>query len=300
MDHISEISVFVQAARYGSFSAAARALDLSPSAVSKQVRRLEDRLGVRLFNRTTRKMSLTEAGRSFHQSCVRIMQELEEAEEAAGAYHQAVRGTLRVSATAAFTRINVLPHINEFLEQHPDLDLQLELTDRSVDVVAEGLDVTIRLAEQLEDPSLVARRLVTNERIVCASPDYLARHGMPKTPEDLLRHNCLTMYTLADFNDWAFEDEKGRRVIHVNGNFHANTGDALAQAVVGGVGLARLSAWLVADALQDGRLVHVLPEYPHSESAFYVLYPQGRYVSRKVRVFVDWLVELFANKPSPA
>lgn len=297
MDRAAEMGIFVQAVRHGSFSAAARAMDMSPSAISKQVRRLEDRLGVTLFNRTTRRISLTEAGQAFYQRASRIVAEIEEAEEAATAFQQNVRGTLRVAATAAFTRVVVLPRINAFLARHPDLDLELELTDRPVNVVSEGLDAAIQLSEQIEDPSLVARRLAVNERLICATPAYLLAHGTPQTPEDLLHHNCLTMYTVARFNDWEFEDDQGRRVIHVNGNFHANTADALYHAVLGGVGLARLSTWLVADDLRAGRLVPLLPRYPHTRSTYYVLYPHGPYVSRRVRAFVDYLVGLFRPHP---
>lgn len=297
MDKITEMNVFIAAVTQGSFSAAARALDMTPSAVSKQIKRLEDRLGVELFHRTTRRISLTEPGQEFFARCERILAEIEAAEEAAGALQHAVRGTLRVSATATFTRMVVLPRISPFLEAHPELSLELELTDRRVDVLQEGWDVAIRLSEQLDDPTLVGRRLAANERVICAAPEYLRRHGTPRSPEQLLAHNCLTLYTVSRFNDWSFTDAGGSRVLHVGGNLEANSADALYHAALAGVGLARLSTWLVAEDVRAGRLVPVLPEYRHADSAFFVLYPPARQLSRKVRVFVDFLVELFQPAP---
>ncbi len=298
MDKAAEMVIFTRAVEEGSFSAAARDLDLTPSAVSKQIRRLEDRLGVRLFNRTTRRISLTEAGQGYYERSARIIQEIEEAEEAVTSLNENPRGTLRVAATAAFGRVEVLPRINDFLARYPDISMEFELTDRHVDLVEEGIDVAIQWREQMEDPSLIARKLCVNRRIICATPEYMQRNGLPSTPEQLLEHNCLTLYEVSQFNDWEFEDErKGRRVLHVKGNFRANTADGLYEAVLAGAGLARLSTWLVVPDIRAGRLVPVLPEYPHENSAFYVLYPHRRHLSRKVRAFVDFLVEVFTPIP---
>ncbi len=298
MDKAAEMMIFARAVEEGSFSAAARDLDLTPSAVSKQIRRLEDRLGVRLFNRTTRRISLTEAGQAYYERCARIIQEIEEAEEAVTSLNENPRGTLRVAATVAFGRVEVLPRINEFLERYPEINVEFELTDRHVDLVDEGIDVAIQWREQMDDPSLIARKLCVNRRIICAAPSYLERHGTPRSPEELLEHNCLTLSELELFNDWEFEDEVGgRRVLHVSGNFRANTADAVYEAVLSGAGLARLSTWLVVPDIRAGRLVPVLPEYPHENSAFYVLYPHRRHLSRKVRTFVDFLVEVFTPVP---
>ncbi len=298
MDRASEMMIFVRCVDDGSFSAAARTLDMTPSAISKQIRRLEDRLGARLFNRTTRRISLTEVGRDFYDRCSRIMREIEEAEEAVSSLQDKVRGTLRVTGTAAFSRREVIPRLRRFLELNPDLNMEYELTDRRVDLVEEGIDAAIMLQEQVEDPSLVARKIAVNRRIIVASPDYLRRHGEPRTPEELLQHNCLTLYNVSRFNDWEFEHEDGsRRVIHVNGNFHSNTASALFEAAVAGVGLARLSTWLVAPHIRSGELVQLLPEYTQESSAYYVLFPQGRHLSLKVRAFVDFLVEEFTPLP---
>ena len=298
MDRASEMLIFVHCVEDGSFSAAARALDMTPSAISKQIRRLEDRLGARLFNRTTRRISLTEVGRDYYDRCSHIMREIEEAEEAVSSLQDKVRGTLRVTGTAAFSRREVIPRLGRFLESNPELNMEFELTDRRVDLVDEGIDAAIMLQEQVEDPSLVARKIAVNRRIIVASPEYLRRHGEPRTPEELLQHNCLTLYNVARFNDWEFEHEDGSpRVIHVNGNFHSNTASALFEAAVAGLGLARLSTWLVAPYIRSGELVQILPEYTQESSAYYVLFPQGRHLSRKVRAFVDFLVEEFTPLP---
>ncbi|SEO96455.1 LysR family transcriptional regulator [Aquisalimonas asiatica] len=298
MDRASEMMIFVRCVEDGSFSAAARALDMTPSAISKQIRRLEDRLGARLFNRTTRRISLTEVGRDFYDRCSRIMVQIEEAEEAVSSLQDQVRGTLRVTGTAAFARGEVLPRINRFLSRHPELNLEFELTDRQVDLVDEGVDAAIMLQEQVNDPSLVARKLAVNRRIIVASPDYIRRNGEPQTPEELLDHNCLTLYNVSRFNDWEFEfDDGSPRVIHVRGNFHANTASALYEAALAGVGLARLSTWLVAPRIRSGELVQLLPGYTQESSAYYVLFPQGRHLSRKVRAFVDFLVDEFTPLP---
>jgi DNA-binding transcriptional LysR family regulator len=297
MDRLAEMQIFVATVEQSGFSSAARALDMTPSAVSKQIRRLEDRLGVQLFNRTTRRISLTEAGRRYYQHCDRILAEVAAAEEEVSALQQGVRGQLRISVTAAFARVVVVPRLRALLERYPELGLEIELTDRPVDLLAEGLDAAIRLSEQVEDPSLVARRLALNERIICASPEYLDRHGVPHSPEQLRHHNCLTLYSVSRFNDWEFRDASGSRVVHVDGNFHANTADALYQATLAGIGLARLSTWLVADDIRAGRLCKVLPDYTHASSAYYVLYPQGRHQSPKLRAFIDFLVELFTPVP---
>jgi len=298
LDKAGEMALFARTVEEGSFSAAARALDLTPSAVSKQIRRLEDRLGVRLFNRTTRRISLTEAGRAFYGYCERIVRELDEAEEAVSALGERPRGRLRVAATVSFARVEILPRINEFLERYPDVGLDVELTDRQVDLIEEGFDVAVQWREQVEDPSMVARRLCVNRRIICAAPAYIRRHGLPREPEELLEHNCLTLSELHEFNDWEFtDDEHGRRVLHVSGSFSANNADALYEAALAGVGLARLSTWLVMPDIRAGRLVPVLPAYRHEHSAFYVVYPHRTHLSGKVRAFVDFLMDTFVPVP---
>jgi len=297
MDRSTQMEVFVRVAEEGGFSAAARSLKLTPSAVSKLIGRLEDRLGVRLFHRTTRSLSLTEEGRAFKDRCVEILNDIEQAEAAVSALHDHVTGTLRITATVAFTRVHVLPLLPEFMSLYPDLRVELELSDRPVDLIHDGFDVGLRLQEHMEDESLVARRLAVNRRVICASPDYLELHGTPGTPDDLLDHNCLVHSSLSAFNDWEFESESGVRVMRPKGNFEANSAYALYEAVLAGIGVARLATFVIQRDLKSGRLVPLLTEYEHEKSSILVVYPHRRHLSSKVRAFVDFLVDRFTPVP---
>lgn len=296
-DIATQMMIFAHAVQEGGFSAAARALALTPSAVSKQISRLEDRLGVRLLNRTTRHISLTEEGRAFYERCARITAQIDEAAESVTARQGQVRGTLRVAATVAFTKRLVVPLIPEFLQRYPELRVTLEVTDRSMDLVEEGIDVAIRFTEQLTDSSVVTRRLALNRRVICAAPSYLERHGAPQTPDDLTQHTCLSLYTVSSFNEWEFDGPDGNRVLRVGGNFETNSADALYHAALAGLGIARLSTYLVCPDLKSGRLVQLLPEYVHEQSSMLAVYPHRRHVPRKVRAFVDFLVEKFTPVP---
>ncbi len=297
MDIATQMMIFARAVEAGGFSAAARALDLTPSAVSKQISRLEDRLGVRLLNRSTRHVSLTEEGRAFYERATRITAEIEDAAESVAAAQGHVHGKLRVASTVAFAKHLVLPLIPEFLARYPELKVMLEVTDRAVDLVEEGIDVAIHFTEQLTDPSLVARRLALNRRVISAAPSYIAAHGAPQTPEDLLKHNCLSLYTVSSFNDWEFDGPQGSRVLHVQGNFETNSADALYHAALAGLGIVRISTYLVGPDLKAGRLVRLLPDYVYEKASIVAVYPHRRHLSPKVRAFVDFLVEKFTPVP---
>lgn len=297
MDSASLMTLFVRAVDHGSFSAAARALGLSPSAVSRQVRRLEDGLGVRLINRSTRSITLTEEGHAFYERCARIVADIDEAQALVMSMGEHVQGRLRVTATVAFAKAHLLPLIPEFLRRYPELKLVLELTDRPVDLVAEGVDVAIRFTEQIADTSVVARKLANNKRVICASPAYLELNGVPERPADLLRHNCLRLSTVTSWNDWEFDEPDGKRILRVTGNFEANSADAIYHAVLAGVGIARLSTYLVAEDLLAGRLARVLPEYTYEKADILAIYPDRRNLSPKVRAFVDYLAGCLGPVP---
>ncbi len=297
MNKLEEMTAFVNAVEHHGFSAAARELQLTPSAISKQIGRLEDRLGVRLFHRTTRQLSLTQEGRAFYERCVSVLDEIQQAEQAVSELRGQVRGVLRVVAVAAFARAHLLPLFPEFMGRYPELKVELRLSERSVDLIDVGADVALQLSEMIDDESLVAKKLFTNRRLVCAAPAYLDRHGIPQTPEDLLDHNCLTHSSFVHFNDWEFEGPNGTKVLHVSGNFEANSAMALYEAVLAGIGVARLATFLVGHDLSTGRLVPLLTDYAHEKSSLLVVYPHRRHLSTKVRAFVDFLSEKFEPVP---
>jgi DNA-binding transcriptional LysR family regulator len=297
MNKWQEMQVFTRSMDAGGFSAAGRELGLTPSTVSKLVSRLEDRLGARLIHRTTRRLSLTEEGRAFYDRCVAILGEIEQAEEAVSELRGRVRGTLRVVAVAAFTRAQLLPLLPEFMARHPELRVELRLREQAVDLVDEGVDVALQASEEVTDESVVARKLFTNRRIICAAPAYVERHGVPQSPEDLLQHNCLTHSSFAHFNDWEFVDERGSRMLRVSGNLEVNSASALYRAVLGGIGVARLATYLIGHDLRSGRLVPLLTDYIHDRSSLLIVYPHRRHLSQKVRAFVDFLIDKFSPVP---
>ena len=288
--NFSEMSVFVRVAQEGSFSAAARRLDLTPSAVSKQIGRLEERLGARLFNRTTRQISLTDVGQAFFARADRILADLAEAERAVTDMAGNPRGLLRVSVPVAFGRMHLAPRLPTFLAANDEVQIDLTLNDRFADLVEEGFDLALRIGE-LADSSLIARKLAPNRRIVVAASSYLEAHGRPQRPPDLLNHNCLTYTYRAQRHDWEFHGPQGREQIRVSGNLEANDAGALREALLAGLGVALLPLWLVGEDTRDGRLEVVLPDYPAPDSAIYAVYAPGRFLSPKVRRFVDFLVE---------
>ena len=292
---LTELEVFVRVVQAGSFSAAARGLGLTPSAVSKQIARLEDRLGARLLNRTTRRLSVTEVGSAFYERGTRILADMTEAEQAVLDLHGAPRGTLRVSLPLAFGRLHVVPLIPAFLARYPEVRVDLGFNDRFVDLIEEGIDVAVRVGE-LADSSLIVRRLAANRRVVCAAPDYLARHGAPRTPAELSRHNCLTYSYRQMRNDWRFEGPAGQwQTVRVSGNLESNEVEALRTALLASVGLALIPLWLAGPDLESGRVVEVLGDYHVPDSAIHAVYPPGRHLSPKVRAFVDLLAGHFGR-----
>ncbi len=294
MDRLAGIPAFEGVVAAGSFAGAARALGLSVAAVSKQVRALEDRLGVRLLHRTTRQVRLTDAGERFHERCQRILADLEEAEREVAAGQATPRGRIRVSAPMSFGERHLGSLVSGFLEQHPDVEIDLVLDDRFVDLLAEGFDVAVRIAE-LHDSSLVARRLCPSRRVLCASPRYLAQHGAPGTPDDLAAHRCIGYAYMASGCDWPFRVRAGRRLVRVRGPVMSNNGDVLRALAIAGCGIALLPTFLVAGDLKAGLLREVLPDRLDGDPALWVLHPSRRHVPLAVRAFVDFLVARFAG-----
>ncbi len=296
MDTLSGITVFSAVAETGGFTAAARALGLSKSAVSKRVADLEDRLGVRLFNRTTRRVALTEIGHAYHARCRRILDDAREAELAVGALHAEPIGTLRVNAPMSFGVGHIAPALGAYLDRYPGLGVEIDFNDRLVDVIDEGYDIAIRIAD-LPDSSLVARRLAPCRRVVIASPDYLRRRGRPVVPGDLSDHECLIYDYLPNPREWPFEGADGIFSMKIGGRLRANNGELLLQAAIAGHGAYLCPTFICGAALAEGRVEALLEDFEAPEISIYAVWPHNRHLSAKVRSFVDFLVERFGPSP---
>jgi DNA-binding transcriptional LysR family regulator len=297
MDRLRTIEAFVRVAESGSFSEAARRLRSSKSAVSRQVATLEAELDARLFHRTTRSLTLTEAGRSYFERATRILADLEEANLSVSQLQAAPRGRLRVNAPMSFGFLHLAPAIPDFLSRYPQIEVDMIMNDRFVDLVDEGFDVAVRIG-RLEDSSLVARKLAPIRRAVCASSTYLNARGVPHSPDDLTAHECLCYSNVAVANEWRFTAQDGRLwPVQVKGRLSTNNGDALVAAALKGLGLVNQPTFIVGHHLQAGTLIAVLDEFVHQDMAVSAVYPHSRHLSPKVRAFVDFLVERFGPRP---
>ena len=291
-----EMTVFARVVAAGSLSAAARELGTSPALISRRLAALESRLGVRLVNRTTRTLNLTVEGSRYYEACTRVLADIQEADAEVAAGRVEPRGALKVALPASFGHQHVAPLVPKFAERYPKVELALSLSDRSVNVMDEGFDVAVCIAD-LRDSSLAARRLAPNRRVVCASPAYLAAHGTPRTPEDLAKHNCLVV---SDFTtNWEYKTRDGRSAsVRVQGRYACDNWEVLRQWALAGLGIALKSTWDVYRQLEDGSLVVVLPDYAfHSDVAIYAVYPHRRFLPAKTRVFIEFLAESFGPDP---
>jgi len=295
-DALQEMAVFAKVVAAGSLSAAARELGTSPALVSRRLAALESRLGVRLVNRTTRTLNLTVEGSRYYEACTRVLADIQEADAEVAAGRVEPRGALKVALPASFGHQHVAPLVPKFAERYPKVELALSLSDRSVNVMDEGFDVAVCIAD-LRDSSLAARRLAPNRRVVCASPAYLTAHGTPRTPEELAKHNCLVV---TDFNaNWEYKTRDGRSTsVRVQGRYACDNWEVLRQWALAGLGIALKSTWDVYRQLEEGSLVVVLPDYVfHSDVAIYAVYPHRRFLPAKTRVFIEFLAESFGPDP---
>jgi len=294
MDRFQALRVFIQVVDSMSFIRAAERLDLSPTAVSRQIAELENHLQTRLLQRTTRRISLTETGRSFYERSMQILAELDEAEREAAQEAAEPRGMIRLTTSINFGMHQVTPAIASFLAHHGRVRFDVSLSDRIVDIVEEGFDLAIRIGGAGAE-NLVARKLGETRLVACASPDYIARRGAPAAPEDLARHNCLT-YEYALRDAWTFRDAAGHRhAVRVTGSLNSNNGDLNAVAAVEGVGIALEPDFIVGADLKSGNLVPVLEAFEAPVSPIYAVYPSRRFLPVKIRAFVDFLVERFSG-----
>lgn len=294
MDQLSGLKAFCRVVDAGGFSAAAVELNVSHTVVSKQVRQLETMLGAQLLNRTTRKLSLTEAGHTYYDYARRILDELRDADLAITQHHAVPRGTLRINAPMAFGTLDVTPWLPRFIARYPELKVDLVCNDRFVDLIDEGFDVALRLAREMPDSTLMAKRLATSTAMLVAAPAYLERHGTPRAAQDLARHNCLTYTLVPKPNEWTFTAPDGsRQTVLVRGNFQANTGIALRSVALAGVGIATTASFIVHADLQSGALVPVLADHVLRARDLYAVYPHNRHLSPKVRAFIDFASEVY-------
>ncbi|WP_193074537.1 LysR family transcriptional regulator [Pseudomonas sp. FME51] len=298
MDRVTSMRVFVRAASAGSLSAAARHLGMSPAMATKHVNALEARLGVKLFHRTTRRLSLTEAGSNYMEACQRILPEIDEAEAAATSQRVKATGLLRMNVPLSFGTRFIAPLISAFSQRHPEVKIELGLSDAQLDLIAGSWDLAIRIG-RLADSPLQTRRLGDSCMLVCASPDYLDQRGVPRQIGDLAQHNCLS-YTLSAMQDsqhWAFGNQ-GEFRVPINGDLLANNGDALLAAAVAGQGIIYQPHFIVGEALARGELVALELDKPVIElGGIHVLYPPDRRPPAKVRVMIDYLAEAFSHTP---
>lgn len=271
-------------------SAAGRELGLSPAVISKRIGHLEKRLGTRLFQRTTRQIRLTDTGQGFFDRVTEILAGIEEAEAFVSRGNNRPAGLLRVSAPSSFARSHVAPHLSAFMSQFPELEVELTVSDHAVDMVGEGIDVSIRVGE-LEDSSLVAKKLAPCRRVLCAAPSYLERAGVPEELSELERHNCVTT---AEQRQWRLQGPDGPVSIRVSGNLRTNSSEIVREAVVSGLGIGFRSVWDIEKELKGGRLKVILPQYRETPGvAVYAVYPCRQFVPAKLRVFLDFLAALY-------
>lgn len=290
------MGIFARVAEAKGFSAAARRLGISKSVVSKEVAKLEKSLGARLLNRTTRQLSLTEVGAAFYDHCARIVQEADEAALLVDRLHAKPRGVLKCTAPVAFATLHIAAVLPDFLARYPEVQIDMTVGDRFFELADEGFDLAIRIARELP-PNMVARKLAPINRVVCATPGYFEKHGIPIVPQDLAEHNCL-VYTHANPDSyWRFRSSEGDIVVPVRGNLKLNDDEVIWQAVRGGLGISILPTFTVGNDLQSGHLQAVLAEYIPTETNLYALYLPNRHLSAKVRVFIDFLLERFEPPP---
>lgn len=298
MSPVSELAFFVQLVRAGSLAATARELDLTPPAVSKRLAQLEQRLGVRLLNRTTRSISLTAEGELYLVNAQRILGEIEEMEQQVSSSRAEPRGLLRVNAPLGFGRTHVGPAVSSFVRRHPEVEVQLQLTDRPINLPDDATDVAIRFGE-LPDSRLIARKIASNRRRLCATPDYLARHGHPETPKDLAQHNCIVLRQndLA-FGVWRFSRGKQSESIKVAGGLSTNDGEVALKWALDGHGILMRAEWNLARHLRSGELVEVLQDYETPPADIYAVYLERLNLSAKVAFFIDHLRDFFQRNAS--
>lgn len=289
MDVMSSMAVFRRVVEAKNFSAVARETNMSQSTVSKHIAALEERLGTKLLNRSTRSLKLTEAGKEYYHHCIRILNDFHEAEASIGKGKIKPTGTLRISTSAAYSRACMLPYLNEFFRTYPDINIDLLFDDDYIDLVKQGIDLAIRVGP-LADSTLIARKIGVSSRVVVASADYLVKHGRPKKPADLVKHNCL-LYSLQKAPDlWYFNSaQEGDESVRVRGRLKASSPDAICDATMNGMGISVLCEWYARKYIKDGRLKVILQDYHPTKYDINAVYPERKFVPQKVKRMIEFL-----------
>ena len=293
MNQLEDMRLFVSVLELGSFTAAADDLGLSKQFISRRVMQLEGRLGVRLINRSTRRLDITPLGQAYYERVKRILEEVEETEQAISHQRASPQGVLRLSAPMSFGTLYLSPLLPNFLARYPDISMELELSDRTVDLLAEGYDMAIRIGSLL-DSSLIARPLGVSEMVTCCSPEYLTRHKAPTAPDDLRQHPCL-LYGHSKLVEWSYQNAGRTERVAVQGRYRVNNGELIRDAAIAGLGVALLPSFIVASHIQNGQLVRLLDAFQPKPLQIYALYPKHRQISLMIRVFNDYLHETLSQ-----
>jgi DNA-binding transcriptional LysR family regulator len=297
MNRFENMDTFIRVVEAGSISGAADRLGVAKSAVSRRLKELEKHLGVELFHRTTRQMNLTDTGRAFYHQAVRILDDVLEAELATSQAHGTLKGSLKIALPSSFGLMHMGPVINDFLKEHPQIEFDLDFNDREVDLIQEGFDLAIRIAN-LPDSSLIARRFAPVKTVMCASPGYLEQMGIPQSPDELITHQCLVYSLLRDFEYWHLTDAKGNQIkTRIRPYLKASTGEFLRDAAVEGRGIILVPTFIAYKEIDCGALLPLLEEYRTPQINAYAIYPQTRHLSQRVRTFVDLLIKRFEGTP---
>lgn len=297
MDRLHLINVFVAVVDASGFAGAARKLNISPPAVTRAISELESHLGVRLFTRTTRVVRVTEAGARYVEDCRRILAELAEADESVSGLHGAPRGRLTITAPVLFGALHVTPIVTEYLQRYPDVSAACWFLDRVVNMIDEGVDVGVRIGE-LPDSSMQAIRVGQVRRVICAAPDYLARHGTPQRPEDLPAHTIISANAVTPTPEWRLREDGETRLVKLQARITTTTNDSAVAAAVGGFGLTRLMSYQVDEHVREGRLHIVLSDYETAPLPVHLVHREGRHASQKARAFLDLAIERLRECPA--
>jgi len=294
MNAFGAIPVFVAVVENDGFSAASRALGISKSAVSKRINQLENHLGVRLLHRTTRKLSLTEAGERYFEHAAQALTAAGQAEDAVTELQGEPQGKLKISSPMSFGRLHVAPLIPIFTQRYPKILIDLVMDDRNIDLVAEGFDLAIRSGD-MPDSTLIARKLAPLRQVLCASPDYIDRYGMPVTPSELSERNCILFSYSGDANEWTLNKDGKAEAVLVSGSYRVNNSEAILVALREGIGIGRLPTFVAGPDLREGNLVRILESYNIPDHTFYAVFPERQYLPAKVRVFLDFSINYFGG-----